>query len=225
MNLRQALFLIPLFFATGLFGQEKIDEYLSINFPEKPEIKEFSENIGTTKASLKAFYLNTEQQSLVVLRTAMLDGNLESNKPASSTAELMEIYENDIKSQIKAMKNKGFIFSDSLKINIQNQIAYRLKYTLADKKEEGAESIILFFNGIRYVFTYSMVNTFTPDEKDKFLNSISITNIKNISQVETSEKAEINWFSYSLYIALVIGFIIYFRNASKKQAKSKQKMV
>jgi hypothetical protein len=220
MNLRHALFYTLLLFSTELFGQVKIDNNISVTFPEKPETKEFSENIGKTKASLKAFYLNTEQQSLVVLRTALLEGDLENSKPASSTAELKEIYENDIKSQINSMKNKGFIFSDSLKVNIENQIAYRLKYTLADKKEEGAESIILFFKGIRYVFTYSKVNSFIPDEKDKFLNSITITNIQKTSQIETSEKTGINWFSYGLYAVLAIGFILYFRQASKKQSKN-----
>lgn len=220
MNLKHALLCTSLFFTVELFGQEKIDENLSVNFPRKPEIQEFSENIGTTKARLKAFYLNTEQQSLVVLRTALLDGNVEDNKPASSTAELKEIYENDIKSQINAMNKKGFLFLDSSRISIQNNISYRLKYTLTNQKSPGAESIILFINGIRYVFTYSKVNTFSKEDKDNFLNSISIANPQNISQIEQTENNETNWFSYGLYAVVLIGILIYFIRASKNQSKN-----
>lgn len=219
MNFRHALLLILLLFTIELFGQEKIDDNVSVTFPKKPETKEFSENIGSLKANLKAFYLNTKEQSLIVLRTVLIENGKESNKPASSSKELQEIYDNDINSQIKAMKNKGFIFSDSLKINIQNLEAYRLKYTLTDTKEPGAESVILFLNGIRYVFTYSKVNSFIQADKEKFLNSISINNLQNASQIETSNN-QTSWFSYGLYAVLAVGFIIYFRQASKKQSKN-----
>lgn len=219
MTFRHALIYIILFLTTELFGQEKIDNNISVTFPEKPETKEFSEKIGSSKTNLKAFYLNTKEQSLIVLRTALLENNKETNKPASSAKELQEIYDNDINYQIKAMKNKGFIFSDSLKINIQNLEAYRLKYSLTDTKEPGSESVILFLDGIRYVFTYSKVKSFNQADKEKFLNSISINNIQNASQVEISHNST-NWLSYGLYIVLTIGFIVYFRQASKNQSKN-----
>ena len=54
MNFRHALLLILLLFTIELFGQEKIDDNVSVTFPKKPETKEFSENIGSLKANLKA---------------------------------------------------------------------------------------------------------------------------------------------------------------------------
>jgi len=220
MNLRHALFFTLLLISTELFGQYKIDNNVSVTFPTKPKTEDFSKDIGSSKANLKAFYVNTKEQSLIVLRTALLEDNVESNKPASSITELKEIYDNDVKSQIKAMTSKGFVFSESLKINIQNLEAYRLKYTLTNTKDPGAESIILFLNGIRYVFTYSKVSLFNKTDKDNFLNSIVVTNTPNILQIEPTKNSETEWFSYGLYAVVFIGLLIYFVRASKSQSNN-----
>ena len=220
MNLKHFIFSIFLFQTVQLFGQEKIDANVSITFPQKPKTQEFSENVENIKANLKAFYLNTQEQSLIAVRSVLLENGKEINKPASSSLELKEIYDSEIKTQINAMKNKGFFFLDSMKIDIQTLTGYRLKYTLADTKEQGAESIILFLNGIRDVFTYSKVSTYNEYDKTKFLNSISVNNPQVTSQVEPIQKKAINWLKYGLYAISLFGFIIYFSQATKKQSKN-----
>ncbi|MCX2574646.1 hypothetical protein [Pedobacter sandarakinus] len=218
MNFRHALLLIFLILTTDLFGQVKIDNNVTVTFPGKPETKEFTENIGSSKASIKAFYLNTKEQSFIALRTVLFENDNESVKPAASSTELQTIYDKDINFQINAMKNKGFTFSDSLKIKIQNLEVYRLKYILADTNEPAAESLLLFLNGIRYVFIYSKVNSFTQADKEKFLNSIAINNLQNASQVKINDNT-MNWISYGFYAVLVIGFVIYFRLPNKNKSK------
>lgn len=219
MNFRCALLLTFVFLVNSSYAQEKIDNNISINFPQKPISQEFSENIKSTRADLKAFYFNTEKESFIVFRTILIEEGKEVNEPASSEMELDEIYNNDIKSQINAMRKKGFVFSDSTKFDIENFKAYRLKYTLVDTNDQGAETVMLFLNGVRYVFTYSKVDTFNEDNKDKFLNSISISNPDSTFQIANTTSSGIDIFKYCLYAALAVGFIIYFRIASKNKSK------
>ena len=88
MNLKHFIFSIFLFQTVQLFGQEKIDANVSITFPQKPKTQEFSENVENIKANLKAFYLNTQEQSLIAVRSVLLENGKEINKPASSSVEL-----------------------------------------------------------------------------------------------------------------------------------------
>lgn len=219
MNLKYTLLLILVSLTINSFGQQKIDKNISVTFPQKPKIQDFSENIESAKAELRAFYLNTEKESFIVFRTVLIEEAKEVDKLPSSERELNEIYNNDIKSQINSMEKKGFIFSDSTKLNIENFKAYRLKYALVDSKEQGAESILLFLNGVRYVITYSKVSTFNENNKNQFLNSISISDQKTLLQVTSTTNNGFVIFEYALYFIVAIGLFLYFRRASKNKSE------
>ena len=170
--------LLILLFSTSIFGQTRIDSIFSIQFPTNPEKYDFSEK--NEKGT--GFYSNNENDSFVVMRMINVKG--EKNLP--NLKGLKRAYEKMVDVQIKAMRKKNFIFKDSTEIKIHDFIGYKITYQDEHSGNQNAESILLLINGINFVATYSKVNEFNEDNKNKFLNSIKIDTTNNPKQVVES---------------------------------------
>jgi len=162
--------LLILLLTTSIFGQTKIDSIFSIEFPTKFEKYDLSEK----NEKLTAFYSNNENDSFVVMRMINEEGETKFRNNLPNLKSLKKAYEKMIEVQIKAMRKKTFIFKDTTEIKINDFIGYKITYQDKQSGNQNAESILLLIDGINFVATYSKVNKFNEENKNKFLNSIEI---------------------------------------------------
>ena len=73
---------------------------------------------------------------------------------------------------------------NSTQIKLNNYIAYKLIFKGKNSEEENGETILLYLNGITYVFIYSKVGSYSQINKEKFFKSIKINNSENLKQIE-----------------------------------------
>ena len=203
--------LLILLLSTSLFGQTKVDSIFSIQFPTKPEKYDFSEK----KESGTAFYSNNEKDSFVVMRLMTDNGETEFEKNLPNLKSLKKAYEKMVEVQIKAMREKKFIFKDSTEIKINNFIGYRITYQDEISGNQNAESILLLINGINFIATYSKIGEFNNEKKNEFLNSIKIDTSSNPKQIVEPYDLKEKFLVLSLKGIFLIGFFYLLRKYKK----------
>jgi hypothetical protein len=181
-----AILILPLL----INSQTKIDNNVSVGFFGKTE----TINEVTKEAKLRAFYLNSNEDSYVAMRVETL---VKSQLPESEK-ELWKNYKIIASFQIKAMAKKGLFFKDSIQMKFKDFNAYKLIFKEKNSEKDSAETLILYLNGITYIFIYSKVQSYDIKAKEKFFNSIEITNSDNIKQIEES---------YNYWVALAKIFL------------------
>jgi hypothetical protein len=159
-----------------LFSQTNIGENITIAFLNKPETFE----TVTKEAKLNAYYLNSKEESYVAMRVETFVGN----ELPQNTKALQKSYSILATEQVKSMSKKGMFLKDSTQIKLNNYIAYKLTFRGKNSEKENGETIILYLNGITYVFIYSEVGSYNLINKEKFFNSIKINNPENLKQIE-----------------------------------------
>lgn len=207
-----SIFLI--FCSAFAFGQTQVDSVVSIKFPGKTK----SSELGDSSASASVLYLNTEKESYIIIKSILLKNGRDAKILPTDDGELANIYRHDIENQFPTMRKKGFAFKDSVRINIGGYIAYKLKYTDIKSKGYGAESILLFLNGARYLIMYSEVTAYNQKNGDDFLNSLQIAHSKYIRQIAESDDGISSIFSIVLTALLTMGLLIFFLRASKNKS-------
>lgn len=165
-----------LIFPLLIKSQTKLDNNVAVGFLGKTE----TINEVTKEAKLIALYLNSNEDSYVAMRVETL---VKSQLPESEK-ELWKNYKTIASFQIKAMAKKGLFFKDSIQMKFKDYNAYKLIFKEKNSEKESAESLILYLNGITYIFIYSKVQSYDIKAKEKFFNSIEITNSENIKQIE-----------------------------------------
>lgn len=207
--MNKTLTLLTLLFSGILFSQTTIDENITVKFPNEPKTLENVAKTDTLNQSfnsiLKSYYLNSKEESYIVMRVDVLaDGELEPKLPQSQN-ELIEKYKQFITGQIKSLSKKGFFIKDSTQINLNNYLAYELTFKEKDSEEENGQSLILYLNGITYEFIYSKVESYNKQNKDSFFKSIKINNSENLKQI-----AEPYNYWNALFKILMGGIFLYF---------------
>jgi len=187
-----------LLYSFTFFGQTKIDENISITFPNKPEIFE----INQKNAKVKAYYVNSKEDSFIAMKVNIIPNDTLNEEKPKNLNELKRSYKVKIADQIKSMAKKGLFLKDSSQIKINTFLAYKLNFKGKDSEEEIGESQILFLNGITYVFIYSKVDTYSKLKKELFFKSITINNPENLKQISDS-------FNYYTAILSILGSIIF----------------
>ena len=208
--------LLILLLSTSLFGQTKVDSIFFIFFPTKPEKYDFSEK----KESGTAFYSNNEKDSFVVMRLMTDNGETEFKKNLPDLKSLKKAYEKMVEVQIKAMREKKFIFKDSTEIKINNFIGYRITYQDENSGNQNAESILLLINGIHFIATYSKIGEFNNEKKSEFLNSIKIDTSNNPKQIVEPYDLKEKLLVLSLKGIFLIGFFYLLRKYKKTTANT-----
>lgn len=215
--------LLTLLFSGLLFSQTKIDENITVNFPGQPKT---IENIVKTdtlnqtfNATLKAYYLNSNEESYIAMKVNVLsDGELEPELPKSD-AKLKDKYRQVIIEQLKSMSKKGLFIKDSTQINLNNYLAYKLTFKGKDSEQENGQSLILYLNGANYIFIYSKVASYSQKNKDVFFKSIKINDSENLKQITEP---------YNYWIAtaklLLGGVFIYFMYKLIKLEKKRNRI-
>ena len=220
MTLRINLFILFFSSTSFVFGQTIIDSSLSIKFPGKIETSIIEES----NIVAKTYAYNTDKESYILVRVALLDNGIESNTNPPDSAKLLEIYSHEVIKQIASMKRKGFVFKDSSRINIQDYIGYKLTYVDDNSSIQNAEAILLFLNGIRYSVIYSKVNDFNQKNKDKFLSSLRVLNSESVQQIDKLPRLEDSTsnnliFKIILYLGIIIGSLMWFKMKRKSNSK------
>ena len=196
-----------LIFPLLINSQTKLDNNVAVGFIGKTE----TINEITKEAKLRAFYLNSNEDSYVAMRVETL---VKSQLPESEK-ELWKNYKIIASFQIKSMAKKGLFFKDSIQMKFKDYNAYKLTFKEKNSEKESAETLILCLNGITYVFIYSKVQSYDIKAKEKFFNSIKITNSENIKQIEEPY----NYWIALFKILLGIIFIYFVRKYRKKEEK------
>nr|WP_315147339.1 hypothetical protein [uncultured Flavobacterium sp.] len=207
--MNKILISIAFLFSGFLFSQTKIDENITVDFPGQPKTFENVEKRNTLNqvfnATIKAYYLNSEQESYIAMRVNVLtEGELEPELPQSD-AELKEKYKQSIDEHIKSMYKKGLFFKDSIQINLNDYLAYKLTFKGKNSEQENGQTLILYLNGVTYVFIYSKVASYSQKNKDIFFKSIKINDSENLKQITEP-------YNYWIAIAKLLlgGVFIYF---------------
>ncbi|MBC7555735.1 MAG: hypothetical protein H7195_02110 [Chryseobacterium sp.] len=207
--MNKILISIALLFSGFLFSQTKIDENITVNFPGQPKTFENVAKKDTLNqiydTTLKAYYLNSNEESYVVMRVKVLaDNELEPELP-KSTAELKEKYRQFIAGQLNGLSKKDLFIKDSTQINLNNYLAYKLTFKGKNSEQENGQSLILYLNGIIYEFIYSKVASYSQKNKEVFLKSIKINDSENLKQLTEP-------YNYWIAIAKLLlgGVFIYF---------------
>jgi hypothetical protein len=203
--------LLLLLISTSLFGQTKIDSIFSIEFPTTPKKMKISE--GAERGV--AFYSNNENDSFVVMSLINENGERDFKNSLPSPEGLKSTYEKMIAIQIKAMRKKTFIFKDSTKIKINGFKGYKLTYQDENSKKQIAESVLLLINGINFIATYSKVNEFNEENRNKFLNSIKIDTSKEPKQVVEKYDLKGNLLELFFKGLVVVGLFYLLRKYKK----------
>ena len=133
----------------------------------------------------------------------------------NSLTELNDFYKAQIDSQIQSMQRKDFHFADTTAIKIDEFIGYKISYQDSLSKRQNAESINLFINGVFYIATYSKVNEYNIENKNRFFQSIKITNSKELKQFEEPFNFKRNLLELLVSILTVI-MVVYILKKLKK---------
>jgi len=205
-----------LLLCSSAFSQTKIDDFVSIKIPGEVQQKDFNE----ANASVKSFYSNSSKESYIVMRMAAMLNGEEKNTLAEDSNQLYKFYKQIYEPQIETMKNKGFLLLDSQKVKFKNYLAYKLNYKTADSQNENAETLLVFLNGIVYVFTYSKVNEYILKNKEDFQQSISIgSSARQIADIQ-EDSGNFNLISNLIIYGIVaLGLIIFFVIKSRDKSK------
>ena len=203
--------LLLLFISSSLFGQTKVDLIFSIEFPNEPEKMKISE--GAENGIV--FYSNSEKESFVAMSLISENSKREFKNDLLSPEGLKSAYEKMIAVQINAMRKKTFIFKDSTEIEIKGFKGYKVTYQDENSKKQIAESVLLLINGINFIATYSKVNEFNEENKNKFLNSITIDTSKEPKQVAEKYDLKENLLELFLKGILVVGLFYLLRKYKK----------
>jgi hypothetical protein len=194
--------LILLFINTSIFGQIDIDNNVSIKFPN--QIKK-SDTIFTN-IKVTSFEYNNELDFYLLSRVSVVNNkNNEKNVLPKNLNELTKIYKSNIESLVKRMEKKTFILSETIEINIENFVAYKLIFKNSITDLKNAESIILNLNGINYIVVYSEIHEFDEKRKTDFLNSFKIKNPESQKQLKTPKNYIYDFLKIILRIGIIAG--------------------
>jgi hypothetical protein len=194
--------LILLFINTSIFGQIDIDNNVSIKFPN--QIKK-SDTI-VTNIKVTSFEYNNELDFYLLSRVSVVNNkNNEKNVLPKNLNELTKIYKSNIESLVKRMEKKTFILSETIEINIENFVAYKLIFKNSITDLKNAESIILNLNGINYIVVYSEILEFDEKRKTNFLNSFKIKNPERQKQLKTLKNYIYDFLKIILRIGIIAG--------------------
>ncbi len=196
--MKNIFFYLLLLNSFTFFGQTKIDENISINFPSKPEIFEINEQ----SVKGKVYYVNSKEDSFFAMKLNVIPSDTLSEENPKNLNELKRNYKIKIAKQIKSMAKKGLFLKDSSEIKINTFLAYKLNFKGNNSDEEIGESRILFLNGTTYIFIYSKVGSYSKIKKEHFFESIKINDPENSMQISGES------FNYFTAILSILGSFI-----------------
>ena len=206
--MNKTLALLTLLFSGIIFSQTTIDDNIKVKFPSEPKtldnVAKTDTLSQTLRTTLKAYYLNSKEESYVVMRLKILANDELEPKLPQSQSELIKKYKQFISGQLKSFSGKGMHIKDSTKINLNNYLAYKLTFKGENSEEENGQCLILYLDGIFYEFIYSKVDSYNKKNKEDFFKSIIINNSESLEQI-----AEPYNYWYALFQILLGGIFIY----------------
>ncbi len=197
------------------FGQTKIDELVSVKFPQEPSIND----TVIQRVRIKTTYLNNEIEGYSVIKMKMGSKEEVLTSLPYDTKSLDEYYQGLIKGQSEKLLEGGYKFNDSIKIDIDGFIAYKTSFLNAETDVENARFIHLILNEYSYTFGYISHKDFNTENISSFFASIEVYKEKKTTQFVGKSKAYKQGyiigkvFVYGSFAALILWLI--FRKTKK----------
>jgi len=216
MKKHALFFCISLFSYISIFSQIRIDEYISVKIPGN--IQKMDTVIKNVTAL--SYYSNSKTESFLATRIKIISKNQDLPNLPENISSLRRNYHEMMIGQVNSMNKKGFIFKDTQEIKINNYLAYKIIYKIADSSNIGAETLLLNLNGIVYFFTYSKIDEFIEKNKESFFNSITISNSPNqIRKKEESKSIFLLLLKFVFYGVILVLFISFVRKEKLNSSK------
>jgi hypothetical protein len=197
----------------SLIGQTKIDQFVSINIPGSLiKLDTLIDNIPFLQ-----YYSHNESETYLVLRIEMDSKENGLNNLPSDLIGLKKVYQDFTQGQIKSMTDAGFTFESSTEFKIGNYISYKISFNNLENGTQNAESNVLLLNEHAYVSTYINKINFNTNNKDSFLNSLTINNNpKQMIEKSAAFKSGFILGKLLFYGVFILGIILVIRIFKKK---------
>lgn len=204
-------------FAT--FGQTKIDEIITINFPCKTEKKE--SNINNINILT---YSGTDQEDIYTLQRIIIDSikNDYNNLP-SDLESLKKFYSGVNKGFTKGMTKAGYKLKESKDFQIDNYNGLQTNYISNESKLKVIECRFILLDEYLYSIMYVNATEFSELKKNNFLNSITINKAKKPSQyIENSTEYNLGYVlgQFTVYAVFVLGIAFLIKYLRKKKTST-----
>ncbi|HEX8268640.1 MAG TPA: hypothetical protein VF581_01995 [Flavobacterium sp.] len=204
------LLLLFLFSCTLIsYGQKvTIDENVSVHFPGIPN----KSNDKLKGFEVNSFYLNTTD-SFVILRTAGVDQSLPL---LDNKIELQNFYRRFSETFIKSCNQKGLITNSANFITKGKYLGYQIEFVDKESKVKNGEALVMFADGIAYIFVYSKIETFSSERSESFLKSINFKD--DLSQLKSESIFGSSLTKLFLLIGVIIALLYIMQNRKSKTA-------
>ncbi|WP_438426218.1 hypothetical protein [Aquimarina macrocephali] len=200
---RLALLSVVLLFTFSIYGQTKVDEYISINIPGNVS------KLDTIAQGLYIlnFHSENETEAYLIQRMKIDSKQSELNNLPSDKKSLKESYKAITRGQIKKMEKAGFHLRDSTEFKIDDFIGYKVSYNDSETGIQNAETNTLILEEFFYVATYINGTNFNKKNKNEYLNSLKINYANGPRQMRGNSQ----WFKtgYILGKICIYGFLIF----------------
>lgn len=197
----------------SLIGQTKVDQFVSINIPGSLiKVDTLIHNIPFLQ-----YYSHNGSESYLFQRIEMDSKESRLNNLPSDLIGLKKVYQDFTQGQIKSMTDAGFVLESSTEFKIGDYISYKISFNNPENGTQNAESNVLLLNEYAYVSTYINKTNFNTNNKDSFLNSLTINNNpKQMIGNSTAFKSGFILGTLLFYGVFILGIIFVIRLFKKK---------
>jgi len=163
---------LALLLSISLIGQTKVDQFVSINIPGSL----IKQDTLIDNIPFLQYYSHNDSESYLIQRIEIGSKENGLNNLPSNFVDLKKFYQEFTQGQIESMNAAGFILESSTAFKIGNYISYKISFNNLENGIQNAESNVLLLNENVYVSTYLNKTNFNTDNKNFFLNSLTINN-------------------------------------------------
>ena len=203
-------------FNLSIFGQTKLDEFVSINIPgEVTKLDTIIENVR-----LLQYYSQNNTETYFIQKIQLGSEENDLNNLPYDLNSLRKSYIDIFDGQMKSMGESGYELKDSTEIKIDNYIAYDFIYNNKKTGRKSVESNVIILNDDAYLATYFNEIDFNENNKTDFLKSLTIDSIKKPSQMIGNSRSFVTGYlagKLFFYGLLIFGIIYLIRKYRKNR--------
>lgn len=171
------ILIISIFITINVFSDiVKIDEIISINFPAKEKITKEKPN----GRPIEIYEAENDKQFFQVVKAEIFPENFKIDKLAFNEKNMDIFFSSFIDGFTLEMEAINSKLKESFKIKYKTLTGYKLIYVNKESNNIVSESKIFIVNNHIYSSTYLSHENFNKENKEKFLNSLTIDESKQI---------------------------------------------
>lgn len=201
------ILIISFFITINIFSDiVKIDEIVSINFPKKVEkISEKSDG-----RPIDTFSLLIEKELFQVIRAEIFPDNFKIDRIPSNENTMNVFYTSFIDGISSEMESANCKLKESVKIKYKSLSGYKITYINKDTNNIVYEGKLFIVNNHIYSLSYFNQVNFNEENKEKFLNSLTIDESKQIKfNLPVTGKSRAYVLGQGIGRLLAIGLLVF----------------